>query len=429
MLNFRSESRPALALTAVFLTATLFAAVTIGCGSNQAKTTSTTAQPTTAAPSSSPAPTGTTSTPTGTSTPAPTIQFSASPTSITAGQTQSVTLSWTTTNATSVSIQPGSSNLPANSSVTVTAPTTTTTYTATATGPGGSTPATATVTVAAAPPPPALGYAFGHVVIVALENKNYSEVVGNTSAMPYLNSLMTNYGLATNYYANTHPSIGNYFMLTTGQVLTNDDSFTGTVSDDNVVRQLNAAGKTWRAYAEDLPSAGYTGPDTGSYIERHNPLSYFSDVRNDPAMATSGIVPFTQFATDLAAGKLPQYTFITPNMYNDAHECPNGINGCLATADNWLQQNIAPLIADPNFAKDGVLIIWFDEADTDNTNGGGLVPLVFISPAWSKKGYQLATFGQHENTLRFTMDALGVTSVPGAGANPTTGWNEFFNAH
>jgi acid phosphatase len=409
MLSFRFSSR-----FAFFFVVALSTAILLGCGSNQAKTAAAAPAASTSgaspAPSTSPAPAA-----------APAVQLTASPTSITSGQ--NATLTWTTTGATSVSISPGSLGSAASGSVTVT-PTATTTYTATATGAGGTATATATVTVTAAQ----LGYAFGHVVIVALENKDYSQVVGNTSAMPYLNGLITKYGLATNFYANTHPSIGNYFMLTTGQILTNDDSYSGTVSADNVVRELNAAGKTWRAYAEDLPNAGYTGGDTGNYIERHNPLSYFSDVRNDAAMAAAGLVPFTQFPTDLAAGKLPQYTFIAPNMYNDAHECPNGINGCLATADNWMQQNVAPLIADPNFAKDGVLIIWFDEADTDNANGGGKIPVVFISPAWSKAGYQSPTFGQQENLLRFTMDALGVTTVPGAGAT-ATGWNEFFNAH
>ena len=120
---------------------------------------------------------------------------------------------------------------------------------------------------------------FTHVFIVVEENHNYSSVVG-TSAMPYLNSLATKYGLATQYYANTHPSIGNYFMMTTGQIITNNDSFTGTVNADNVVRHLLAAGKTWKAYEESLPSVGYLGPDTGSYVRRHCPLSFFSDVVN-----------------------------------------------------------------------------------------------------------------------------------------------------
>ena len=98
---------------------------------------------------------------------------------------------------------------------------------------------------------------FGHVAIVVEENTNYSGVT--SSSMPYLAGLMSQYGLATRYYANTHPSIGNYFMLTTGQALTNNDSATPSsfpVSANNVVRELVAAGKTWKAYAESLPSVG-----------------------------------------------------------------------------------------------------------------------------------------------------------------------------
>src|SRR5215468_3532198 len=100
--------------------------------------------------------------------------------------------------------------------------------------------------------------ATNHVFIVVEENHSYSSVIGN-SAMPYLNSLAKKYGLATQYYASTHPSIGNYFMLTTGQLITNNDSFCSTILQDNVVRHLLTAGKTFKSYAESLPWAGYIG--------------------------------------------------------------------------------------------------------------------------------------------------------------------------
>ena len=67
--------------------------------------------------------------------------------------------------------------------------------------------------------------------------------------MPFLNKLADRYGLAVNYFANTHPSIGNYFWMTTGKNITNDSNFAGTVTDDNIVRQLNLSGKSWRSYA------------------------------------------------------------------------------------------------------------------------------------------------------------------------------------
>src|SRR5205814_1441854 len=89
---------------------------------------------------------------------------------------------------------------------------------------------------------------FGHVFIVTEENTDYVDVT--SSSMPYLTGLAAQYGLATQYYANTHPSIGNYFELATGQVLTNDDGSSTIENVPNVVRSLVGAGKTWKSYAE-----------------------------------------------------------------------------------------------------------------------------------------------------------------------------------
>lgn len=263
---------------------------------------------------------------------------------------------------------------------------------------------------------------FGHVVILVEENANYASVVGDTATMPYLNSLIAGYGLATEYYSNTHPSIGNYMMLTTGQVLTNDDSETPTsfpVSVNNVVRELAANGKTWKAYAEDLTSVGYVGGDTGNFAIRHVPLAYLTDIQDSTA-GKQTLVPFSQFATDLASGDLPNYSFITPNLCDDAHNC--GLN----IADAWLKTNIAPLLASAPFKDDGLLIITFDESGNDNTHGGGRVAAVLISPRFSKPGYQSTTLYQHQSTLRLMLEGLGITtSLPGAAATAPTMW-EFF---
>jgi acid phosphatase len=282
------------------------------------------------------------------------------------------------------------------------------------------TTANAALSITIDPAPPVVP--FRHVVIVVEENTNYANVVGNTAKMPYLNSLMDTYGLATQYYANTHPSIGNYFMLTTGQILTNTDSKTPSsfpVSADNVVRQLIANGKTWKSYAEDLPSVGYVGGNISGYAVRHNPLAYFTDVQNS-ASARQNLVPFTQFATDLAAGRLPAYSFVVPNLCNDGHDCG------LDVADMWLQTNIDPLLTSTPFKDDGLLIIVFDEADsTDTTRGGGRIVAVLASPKYSKAGFRSTTVYQHESLLRLTLEGLGVTSLPGAAAAAPKMW-EFF---
>jgi len=233
--------------------------------------------------------------------------------------------------------------------------------------------------------------------------------------MPYLNGLANQYALATQYYANTHPSIGNYFVMTTGQIITNDDGFGGTVSDDNIVRRLVAGGKTWKAYAEGLPSVGYTGSGSGRYARKHNPLSFFSDVTGS-ATQRQNLVPFSQFATDLASGNLPSYAFVVPDQCNDAHDCS------LGTADAWLKANIDPLVQSPEF-RNTLLIVTFDEAGGDDANGGGRVVCV-LAGAKVKHGFQATTQYQHQSLLRLTAEALGVTPPGAAAAAPQMG--EFF---
>ncbi len=268
----------------------------------------------------------------------------------------------------------------------------------------------------------------GHVFLLVEENHGYSSVIGN-SAMPYLNSLASVYGVATNYYANTHPSIGNYFMLTTGQIITNNDSYTATVSADNLLRELIAAGKTWKSYAESLPSVGYTGGDVYPYLAHHNPPSYFSDVRSSSTEVLN-LVPFTQLATDLANDQLPNFGFIVPNAEHDAHDCPDGTGNCadsvkLSSADSWLQADISPLIASASFQQDGLLIIVFDESlKSDTRYGGGQVALLMISRK-AKAAFHSTTFYQHESTLRTLVETTAAAALPGASVSAAD-MGEFF---
>jgi len=259
--------------------------------------------------------------------------------------------------------------------------------------------------------------ALGHIVIVLEENTDYINSVGS---MPWLDQMAAQYGLATQYYAVTHPSIGNYLMLATGQIITDDNSYTSVVTVDNIIRRLNAAGQTWKGYAEDLPYAGdiELNVDNGTYASRHFPLVYLSDVRSDPNVAQK-IVPFTQFATDLKNGTLPNFSFVTPNLCNDAHHCSVGV------ADSWLKNNIAPLLANSQFQEDGLLIVTFDESfGPDTTHGGGRVEWVAVGPS-VKRGYQSSRTYQHQSTLRLILKSLGITSYPGAAATAPD-MTEFF---
>jgi phosphatidylinositol-3-phosphatase len=252
-------------------------------------------------------------------------------------------------------------------------------------------------------PPPVSNRVF----LVVEENHSFSEVIGN-SAMPYLNGLASQYALGTQYYADAHPSIPNYFMLTTGLPETLNDGFTGKVSDDNIVRELVKAGKSWRSYVESLPSTGYTGGDAYPYLKRHNPFVYFSDVIG--TAQANNVVSFSQFSSDLTSNSLPDFSFIVPNALDDAHD------GTLSAADQWLSANIDPLIKSSAFQSGGLLIIVFDESETsDTTHGGGHVPFVIVGPQ-VKAGYRSSSLYQHESTLRIVLSTLGIRSYPGASA-------------
>jgi phosphatidylinositol-3-phosphatase len=262
-----------------------------------------------------------------------------------------------------------------------------------------------------------------HVVMVMEENQSYSTIVGNTSDWPALNSLITSGALPTNYYADTHPSIGNYFMLTTGQLLTNDDNSTTVWNVDNIARRMLSDGITFRVYAEGI-AQGYLGGNTGLYLIRHNPFAMLSDVADSAQVANAVIWPFTQFAADLADGTLPEFSFIVPNIDDDAH------TGTPHQADTWLQTNVvSPLSNNSAFQPggDGVLIVDFDEAATsDTSHGGGHVAPVFWGPA-VQSGYQQAsaTVYQHESMLRTVMEMLGLPNPPGAAAKAPD-MSEFF---
>lgn len=283
---------------------------------------------------------------------------------------------------------------------------------------GGSSLAGGTPATPGSNPAPTSGSAQAKVVMVVEENAAYEDVIGGTN-MPYLNSLAAQGALATEYYANVHPSIGNYLMLTSGKIETVLNTSTDVFSDDNIARELNAAGKTWKVYAEDLPQAGYLGGDTAEYLRHHNPFVYYSDVANDPAQAAK-VVPFPQFSSDLNAGTLPNFSFLIPNAIDDGHDC--AVPGCsesdlLSAADQWLKANVSPLLSNSQFGTNGLLLVLFDESQTlDVRHVGGHVALVAIGPR-AKSGASSSTFYQHENTLKTVCFVMGISTCPGAAAS------------
>ena len=275
---------------------------------------------------------------------------------------------------------------------------------------------------------------FSNVFIVVEENRRYSDVVGSP-LMPYLNMLINNYGLATQYFANQHYSLPNYLWLTSGS---NDgvtiDTCSSVIENDNVVQELNTARLSWRGYEQGLPSVGYLGCSVGEYRKRHNPFAYYAVVRDSSAQLQN-IVPVRQFLTDVTNNHFANYNFITPDLCYDMHSdssCTNGCtswgsSACWVEADKWLQRHIGPLLNSNIFQPGGrgLLIITFDESvNGDTANGGGHVAWIAVSPL-AKPGYRSTILYQHQSTLRLMLEGLGVTELPN-GAATAPDMNEFF---
>lgn len=264
-----------------------------------------------------------------------------------------------------------------------------------------------------------------HVYIVAEENHSYEHLVGSAN-MPYLNSILSKGALSTQFYADQHSSLPDYFWVTAGQKITMNNETLLTYNVDNIVRHAMQLGLTYKSYAQSLPYPGFAGLYSGAYMKRHAPLPYYTDMGNSKAEMLKH-VPITQLLTDIRNNDMPNFAFITPDGDHDMHNCPSGEEACEQVADAFLKTYLAPILARPEFQPggDGLLILWSDEADlgTDDrcsatvANGcGGHILVAMIGPK-VKKNYKSSTTFHHENLLRTMLMAMGTTrNFPGASA-------------
>src|SRR2546423_10542116 len=161
---------------------------------------------------------------------------------------------------------------------------------------------------------------YQHVFIIMMENTGYKSLIGNPNA-PWINSAAATYGLATKYYGVAHPSQPNYIAATSGSTNGVVDDNDTTINVPNIVDQLEAHGKSWKAYMQSL-SLCTTKLDHACgnqlYERKHNPFVSYQDVQTNPARMAN-IVDFSQFSTDLANHAVPDYTWISPDQCNDMH--------------------------------------------------------------------------------------------------------------
>jgi phosphatidylinositol-3-phosphatase len=250
-----------------------------------------------------------------------------------------------------------------------------------------------------------------HVFIIMLENEGYDRTFGaHADPHSYLAHALRDQGeLLSNYYAIGHFSLDNYIALISGQapnVETQEDcSWFNEFSERDTSRpldstgqfvgngcvyppkvrtlanQLAAEGLTWRAYMEDMknpcehPAKNARDPyfraqgKYEQYATRHNPFVYFHAIIDDAAACQQHVVPLSQLDEDLRSiGTTPNFVFITPNLCDDGHDGPGPFceGGHLMSAERFLRAWVPKILAAPAYRQDGMLIITFDEADTND---------------------------------------------------------------
>jgi phospholipase C len=240
---------------------------------------------------------------------------------------------------------------------------------------------------------PSLSSTLAHIFVIVEENKPIGNIIGNADA-PYINGLAKQYALATNYYAVAHPSLPNYLALTSGSTdgVTNDcapPSAGCEVDVPNIADEIEKSGRTWKEYAESMPSNCYA-KNTGRYATRHNPFEYYTNIINNSARCKAHVVPFSQLEADLrSAQTTPNFAFITPNLCSDMHDCS------VATGDNWLAKNVPMIMNSKAFTtQNSLLIITWDEGDSSTNR----VAAILAGPG-VKQGFESASHYSHYSLL------------------------------
>src|SRR3989441_213155 len=280
------------------------------------------------------------------------------------------------------------------------------------------------------------GSAFQYIVTILMENNGLCEVTpsvvsgcsSSSVPAPYLATLAQTYGFSTYYTAVDHPSEPNYVALFGGSTfgVTSDGYCCFQLNAPNLVDRLEAAGLTWKAFAEDASGSGtcsFTPPRAGD----HYPFIDFSDMKTFARCAnmlttTSPLDP--EFVAALNGATLPNYVWLTPTDTDNMH------SSSVAVGDAYLATLVPQILSSRMFTtQKAALFIVFDEGHDFCPTGNSSSDCIVAE--WSgpavKKAYTSSTAYNHYSylsTLEANWNLPSLTSND-ASATPMT---EFFGA-
>lgn len=255
---------------------------------------------------------------------------------------------------------------------------------------------------------------FGHVFVIVGENKSLYQL--NSWNAPYIiNTLKPGSAWFTNYNDVAVGSLADYVALTSGQYAPCET--TGPCGQQNVPSIFSQLGYgDWRDWNESMPSGCYTrkaGDTTtlNAYKPGHNPALYFSGLpcsAYDVPAGTTGPDDMSFFNNALAAGTVPKYNFITPNLCEASYQSCNGAN-IVSEYSSFLQKEIPLIEASPAFGSDGVIFVTYDEG---HPRGDANTMMAVIGPQ-VQAGIHYRYF-DHYSTLATIEKGLGLPCLANA---------------
>jgi arylsulfatase A-like enzyme len=302
---------------------------------------------------------------------------------------------------------------------------------------------------------------YAHIFVIVEENKDYGQIIDPKTA-PNIASLAAEYGNATRFYGEAHPSEENYVALVGGDTfgIHDDDAYyckagstdkmcpgalvpgyaDHTVHAPHLGMQLEHKGLSWKGYYEDLPAPGSLAVradhgklngsgNTAFYAAKHSGFLNFASVQNDPHRAEH-LVDFKQLDADLASGHLPAFALIVPNQCNEMHglhgdaipaDCQN-YDGLVRRGDQYTADLVKKIQATPAWRspENVAIVVTFDEGfgstrsgccgvtpDAPSNFGGGHIPTVVLTNH-GPRGVKDDTPYNHYSLLRTIEDAFGI---------------------
>jgi YVTN family beta-propeller protein len=261
-------------------------------------------------------------------------------------------------------------------------------------------------------PPAARVPRYQHVFLFYFENEDFHQVIGNTRQAPYLNSLLPHASLLGQFYAEEHPSDGNYLALAGGSTFgvplddPAEENPLYTIDARNLGDLVDAAHETWKGY---LQSAAGPCDNTvhGYYWDDDLPMMYFADVRGQPSYCASHMVPLPELATDLKqASTTPDFAWVSPDDCFDIESC--GIKA----GDDFLKAELRLIMRSPAWTRQRSLaIITFDEDNTDYQHPAQRVATIVLGSRGVRPGYTSPVRYTHYSLLRTIEAALGLGTL------------------